>query len=51
MCVKSSASLDGRQVGASLAAEVAVNDAALHEVEAATLITTLPIFCPASTYR
>ena len=30
---------------------LAVNDAALHEVEGSTLTTTLPIFCPVSTYR
>jgi hypothetical protein len=41
----------GRQVRASLSAKVAVNEAARHEVEGATLITTLPIFCPVSTYR
>jgi hypothetical protein len=32
-------------------AEVAVNDVALHEVKGSTLITTLPIFRPVSTYR
>jgi hypothetical protein len=51
MCVKSPASLDGRQVRASLATEVAVNEAALHEVDGSRETTTLPIFCPVSTYR
>jgi hypothetical protein len=38
-------------LGASLAAEVAVNNAARHEADGSMLITTLPIFRPVSTYR
>jgi hypothetical protein len=41
----------GAQVRASLSAEVAVNDAALHEVEGSRETTTLPILRPVSTYR
>jgi hypothetical protein len=51
MCVKSPASLLWAQVRASLRVGVAVNDAALHEVEGSRETTTLPIFCPVSTYR
>jgi hypothetical protein len=36
---------------ASLAAEVAANNATRHEVEGWMLITTLPILRPVSTYR
>jgi hypothetical protein len=31
--------------------EVAGNDAALYELEGSRETTTLPIFCPVSTYR
>jgi hypothetical protein len=38
-------------LSASLAAEVAVNNAARHEADGSMLITTLPILRPVSTYR
>jgi hypothetical protein len=51
MCCQVAGKLLGLQVRASLSAEVMGNDAAPHVVEGSTLTTTLPIFCPVSTYR